>query len=125
MKNINAVYADKYGYTLSKALQKELKGKTEDAAVFLVEMKLKPAEAVAKLIDKACKGFGTNELLLTCCIIRYQPILKEVMAAHEELFGKNLIQRIMDETKGDYERLLVQVCQTAQSMEEGDGTVMV
>ena len=76
-------------------------------------MKLKPYETVAKLIKDACAGFGTNELLLTCCIIRYQPIMKAVMVAHIELFGKTVEDRIKDETKGDYEKLLLEVCAAA------------
>lgn len=126
MKNIHQIYADKYGYTLVKAMEKEFAGKTRDAVIHLVNMKIRPAEAVAKLVDKACKGFGTNELLLTAVLIRYQTILKDVMEAHEELYGKNIIQRIMDETDGDYKRLLVQLCQSAQTAseeEKNDGTV--
>jgi Annexin len=85
MKTMNLKYADKYGYTIPKVLEKELGGKVEDAACFMIGMKLKPYETIAKLIKTACAGFGTNELLLTCCLIRYQCVLKEVMVAHIEL----------------------------------------
>jgi len=58
---INTTYADKYGLTIPKVLEKELSGTTEKAAVHLVMMKIKPFEAVAHLIKSACKGIGTNE----------------------------------------------------------------
>jgi len=58
---VNTTYADKYGVTLPKLMEKELSGKTEKAAVFLVRMKLHPFEAVAHLIKSACRGLGTNE----------------------------------------------------------------
>lgn len=58
---INTTYADKYGVTLPTLMENELSGKAEKAAVFLVQMKLKPFEAVAHLIKSACKGLGTDE----------------------------------------------------------------
>lgn len=76
LKKVNLIYADKYGFTLTKMLEKELSGKSEKAATFLVGMKLKPYEEVANLIKAACAGFGTNELLLTSTLIRYQKILR-------------------------------------------------
>lgn len=82
--------------------------------MFMVDMKLKPYEAVAKLIDKACRGIGTNELLLTATNIRNQGILKEVIVAHEELFAKNLRDRIRSEVGGDYAKLLLQIIDSAE-----------
>ena len=58
---INASYTDKYGVDIPTVLEKELSGSTQKAAVYLVLMKLKPFEAVARLIKSACAGFGTNE----------------------------------------------------------------
>jgi annexin A7/11 len=113
LKKLNLAYAEKHGYTLLKVLEKELGGDTKDAAVFMLGMKLKPYETVAKLIMKACKGFGTNELLLTSAIIRYHHILKDVMEAFVEENGKTLQDTVKAETRGDYEDLLVQLCDSA------------
>lgn len=109
LKELNMVYAEKYGYTLVKAVEKELRGHAREAALFMLGMKLKPYEEVAKLIEKGCKGFGTNETLLTTTLIRYQPIMKEVMLAHVELFGSTIPDRIRSETRGDYEALLLEI----------------
>ena len=113
LKKLNYVYADKHGYTLEKVLETELGGQVRDAAVFMLGMKMKPYETVAELIVKATKGFGTNELLLTCTLIRYQLILRDVMAAYTELKGESLQDLIKKETSGDYERLLVELCNSA------------
>jgi hypothetical protein len=88
LKKVNLVYADKHGYTLFKCLETELRGDGEAASLFMLGMKLKPYETVAKLINEACSGMGTNELLLTCTLIRYQSIMKHVKEAHIELYGK-------------------------------------
>lgn len=116
LKAVNLAYADKHGYTLVKALETELGGDVADASMFMVGMKLKPFETVAHLIKKSCAGFGTNELLLTCCLLRYQPILKGVGEAHIELFGKTIEDRVKSEIGGDYEKLLVEVCAAADGI---------
>ena len=60
IENINKVYADKYGYTLLKALEKELSGNVKHASLHMLGMKLKPAETIAQLIKAACAGIGTD-----------------------------------------------------------------
>ena len=56
LKKLNLMYADKHGYTLLKVFEKELGGDAGRAGVFMLGMKLKPYETIAKLIDTACKG---------------------------------------------------------------------
>jgi Annexin len=109
LKKMNLIYADKYGYTLTKAMETELRGQGETAALFMLGMKLKPYETVAKLINRACKGFGTNELLLTATLIRYQLIMNEVKEAHIELFGETIEDRVKSDCRGDYERILLEI----------------
>lgn len=107
LQSVNEIYADKYGYTIFKAMQKELGGKAEEAALFTCGLKLKPYETIAHLIKGACKGMGTKDLLLTTTIIRFQHIMGEVNAAHIELFGKSVHERVRHETKGNYRDLLI------------------
>ena len=66
---INTSYTDKYGATIPALLEKELSGSTKKAAVYLALMKLKPFEAVARLVKSACAGFGTNEYVLFIAIL--------------------------------------------------------
>jgi annexin A13 len=105
-------YADKYGYTLPKAMEKELSGGVKDATLHLIGMKLKPYPTMAALIKSACAGIGTNELLLTCSIIRYQGVMHEVMSAHIEQYGKTIHDRVRSEASGQYKALLLQVLNT-------------
>lgn len=107
LKMMNLMYADKYGYTIVKALEEELGGDSEDAALFQLGMKLKPYDTVANLIKSACAGFGTDELLLTCCIIRYQNIIGQVGIHHQKLHEKSIQDRIKGEVGGNYKKLLL------------------
>lgn len=112
LKIVNSIYADMYGYTLFKAFEEEMGSVAAEAALFTLGMKLKPYQTVAKLIKKACAGFGTDELLLTSTLIRYQDILGHVVVAHEELFEKSVHTRVRDEAGGDYEDLLITLLNT-------------
>jgi len=105
---INLAYADKFGYTLMKAMEKELSGNVRDGTLFMIGMKLKPYETIAKLVETACAGIGTNELLLTCCIIRYQMVMKDVMAAHIELYGSSIHERVRSEVGGKFKKMLLE-----------------
>jgi hypothetical protein len=107
LKMVNDAYADKYGYTLVKAMEKELSGKAEDAAIFALKMRFKPYEAMAGMIKQACAGIGTDEDLLTCSIIRYQDLMGHVNFAHEDLYGKSVQERIKSECSGHYKDLLL------------------
>lgn len=120
LKAVNLAYAEEYGFTLSKACEQELKRDSEKAAIFLIGMKLKPEETVAKLIQKACAGMGTDELLLTSTLIRYQSMLPGVDAAHQEEYGKSIKERVVSEARGKYETLLVEVvkCGLGETDEE-------
>merc|ERR1712165_35624 len=113
LKLVNEVYADMYGYTLFKAFEKELGRLGGEAALFTLGMKLKPYETVAGLIKKATKGLGTNEILLTCNIIRYQDIMGHVYIAHEQLFEKSVHKRVKDECSGNYKEILLAVLNKA------------
>jgi len=107
--NIDKAYAEKRGYTLTKAMEKEMSGNVSAATIHLIGMKTKPYATAAAMIKEACRGIGTDELLLTTCIVRYQHILKDVMAAHIELYGKTIHDRVRSETSGNYKELLLTV----------------
>jgi Malectin domain/Annexin len=129
LKKLNLLYAEKHGFTLVKVLETELNGPVEKAAMFMIGMKLKPHEEIAKLIKKSCAGVGTNELLLTSAIIRYQSIIKQVDATHMELYGETIRDRVITECGGHYQRVLLELLDAATetthrlSVAEPDGYV--
>lgn len=57
-------------------------------------------------------GFGTDELLLTCCLIRFQHVMTQVMGHHIEMYGKTIHERVRSEVGGKYKALLLQVLNT-------------
>jgi len=108
-------YADKYGYTLSKALEKELRGIARTAALHALGVKLKPYETVVHLVDGACAGLGNGRgAAETACIVRYQAVWAKVELAHLDLFGKSVSDRVKRETSGHYKRVLLAVLETSR-----------
>merc|ERR1719223_2297921 len=109
LQMVDDAYVSKYNVNLEQALEKELRGKAEKAAIFTLGMKLHPHETVAKHIKSTCAGMGTDELGLSCAILRYQHILPRVMIEHNNLYGKTIGDRVTDETRGDYKDLLLEM----------------
>jgi Annexin len=106
LKKLNIGFAEEHGYTLKMALERELKGDTEAAATFIVGIKVDPYDEVAKLVNKACAGFGTNEALLQATLIRYQGIMNQVKLSYIDAYGKTIQDTIKAECGGDYEDIL-------------------
>lgn len=102
------------GISFVSIADKELTGSIRKAALFIMGMKLNPYDEVAKLMKAATKGFGTDELLLSSNLIRYQCIMKDVMKSHERLFGKTVRDRINSETNLVYNKLLMQIAETGE-----------
>lgn len=112
LEAINEAYQAKYEKTLEEVLDSELGGDLEKAVRHAVGMKLDPVNQVMILFDRACKGFGTNEMLLTSTLIRYETMLPAVNEKHVEVFGTTLPERIEAETGGDYCKLLLAILAT-------------
>lgn len=113
LKMINLAYVNRYEVNLEYALKKELRGTVEDAAVYHLNMKLKPFKTMAEHIKSTCAGMGTDEIGLSSAILRFQNVLPKVMIEHTSEFGKTLQERVKSETKGDYERLLLEMIRVA------------
>jgi annexin A13 len=66
--NIDRIYADDYGYSLWKAMEKEMSGDAGKATRHMIAMKTKPYAAMAAMIKAACHGIGTDELVSYNCL---------------------------------------------------------
>lgn len=65
--------ADKHGITLVKMLAEELSGISKEAALFMIGMKIKPYEEIAKLIEKAVRAIIIQVQLFVCEISGMKP----------------------------------------------------
>lgn len=113
LRMIDNAYVAKYNHNLERALEKELSGKGKKAAIFHLNMKLNPYHTAAEHIKSTCAGIGTDELGLSCAILRYQHILPRVMVEHVNISSKTVEERVVSETSGYYRKLLVQMIKVA------------
>lgn len=113
LEKVNEIYTDKREVTLLGALKNEVGGDAGDAARYAVGMKLKADRTAAEHIKETCAGFGTDELSLTCAILRYQSFMSAVNEAHSEQFDKTICERIESEVGGKYKRLLVKMVENS------------
>ena len=68
---------------------------------------------VLPCLSRILSAIIPDELLLTCCLIRYQGVMTQVMGAHIELYGKTIHERVRSEVGGKYKTLLLQVLNVA------------
>ena len=113
LQMIDDAYVAKHNHNLERALEKELSGKGKKAAIYHLNMKLKPYESAAEHIKSCCAGLGTDELGLSSAILRFQYILPQVQVEHINMSSKTIEDRVNSETSGDYRKLLVQMIKVA------------
>ncbi|XP_059825690.1 annexin A1a [Hypanus sabinus] len=96
---------------VAKALDLELKGDIENLLISLVNcIGNKPAYFADKL-QQSMKGYGTKDnTLIRIIISRSEVDLKDIKVEYKAKFGKTLYNAIKEETKGDYEKILLSLC---------------
>ena len=105
--SINNYYAQLSSRTLKQAVDKEFSGNIKTALNTILEAIISPPNYYARRINKAVKGLGTNDKMLIRNICAREEIdMKEIRESYKNLFGKDMIQDIKDDTSGDYQKIL-------------------
>ncbi|KAF9579028.1 hypothetical protein BGW38_004894 [Lunasporangiospora selenospora] len=102
-------YQVRHSRKFTKVIKKEFSGWIKTALCYLVNWIINPAHCVAKNMEKAMVGAGTDDHSLIRLVIRNrtQPFMNSVKAAYAAKYRKSLRDRIKGETSGDYRRLLL------------------
>jgi len=96
---IQKTYTSEIKRDLIKDIKDETSGHFEDALVSLITDRY---ELDAQLVDKAVKGLGTDEDLLSEILCTRSPAeLKLISEAYMRLFKKDMAQRVYDDVSGD------------------------
>lgn len=105
-----------YGKDLTKELKSELSGHFKDVVVGLC---MSLPEFDATQLNKAIKGLGTNEKVLTEIICsRSNEQLKDIKVIYQRLFKNNLEVDIANDTSGDYKKILTSLLQGRRKPDE-------
>ncbi|XP_043916771.1 annexin A1-like [Protopterus annectens] len=98
-------------HDVNEVLDLELKGDIEKCLTALVKCAGNKSAFFAERLHKAMKGSGTRDRdLIRIMVSRSEIDMNEIKAQYEKLYGISLKQALLDETKGDYERILVALC---------------
>ena len=102
---IKKAYQEKYQKDLIEDLKSELSGKFEDAMIALFK---DPIEYDAECINNAMKGAGTDEnTLIEIIASRPNWLMQKIKKKYQELYNKELIDDVKNDTSGDFQKLLV------------------
>ncbi|XP_069817944.1 annexin A1-like [Dendropsophus ebraccatus] len=101
-------YAKYSKHDINKALDLEMKGDIEKCLVAMAKIAVSKPGYFAERLHHAMKGWGTRDKTVNRIMISQQEgDMKAIKAQFKQLAGKSLREAIMDETKGDYETVLV------------------
>ncbi|XP_052569192.1 annexin A1 [Peromyscus californicus insignis] len=98
-------------HDMNKVLDLEMKGDIEKCLTALVKCATSTPAFFAEKLYEAMKGAGTrHKALIRIMVSRSEIDMNEIKVFYQKKYGISLCQAILDETKGDYEKILVALC---------------
>jgi hypothetical protein len=99
------------GHTILDAIDKEMHGDSKKAYRSIVYATLSPSEYFATRVHEAIKGVGTKDrLLMRVLITRDEIDMPTIKQYYKQLYGKDMVQDIKNDISGDYQKLMVELC---------------
>ncbi|XP_042277264.1 annexin A1a [Thunnus maccoyii] len=96
---------------VAKAIDLEMKGDIESCLTAVVKCAGSKSAFFAEKLYLAMKGKGTRKNILTRIMVSRSEIdMKHIKNEYKKNYGKTLHQDILDDTKGDYEKILLALC---------------
>ncbi|XP_064032616.1 annexin A1 [Pogoniulus pusillus] len=112
-QQIKAAYQQAKGKSLEEALKKVLKSHLEDVVLALLKT---PAQYDAEELRASMKGLGTDEnTLIEILASRNNSEIREASRYYKEVLKRDLIQDIMSDTSGDFQKALVALAKADRS----------
>ena len=107
---VSRLYHKKYNKSLLDVIEKEFSGDVKVLFSTLLKALVKPAEYFATRVNKAVKGWGTNNnLLIRILVTRDEIDMPQIKKCYKELYKKDMLEDIKDDTSGDYRELLIEL----------------
>ena len=111
MPQIKQYYKQLYGKDMIEDIKSDIHGDSKKALRTIVYATLSPSEYFATRVKDAIKGFGTKDTLLIRILTSRDEIdMPQIKQYYKQLYGKDMIEDIKDDIKGDYQKLMVELC---------------
>ena len=97
-------------HTLLQAVEKEFSRDSKKCLIAIIYALLNPSEFFAKCINKSVKGLGTdNNTLIRILVTRDEIDMPQIKLFYKQLYKKDMIEDIKDDTSGYYRKILVEL----------------
>ena len=98
------------GHTILQAIDKEFSGDSKKLLTAIVYAVISPSEYFATRVNKAVKGWGTNDnLLIRVLVTRDEIDMPQIKQYYKQLYGKDMLEDVKNDTSGDYKKLLIEL----------------
>ena len=98
------------GHSLMQAIENEFSGDILKLLRAIMKVMINAHVYFAERVNKAIKGWGTNDRLLIRVLVSRDEIdMNEIKEAYKQMYQKDMLQDIIDDTSGDYKNLLVEL----------------
>jgi hypothetical protein len=99
------------GHTILQAIDKEFHGDSKKAFRTIIYATLSPSEYFATRVNDAIKGWGTKDhLLIRILISRDEVDMPQIKQYYKQLYGKDMVQAVKSDISGDYQKLMIELC---------------
>ena len=107
---IAKTYYQWYSKTLFEAIESLFSGDTKKVFKAIIYALLSPSEYFAYRINKAIKGFGTNDTILIRVLVSRDEIdISRIKRYYKQLYKKDLYKAVEEDVSGDYRNLLLEL----------------
>ncbi|XP_028850881.1 annexin A1-like [Denticeps clupeoides] len=111
LRKVFQMYSKYSKVDVGKAIDLELKGDIEDLLTAVVKCAGSKPAFFAEKLYLSMKGSGTRCKILTRVMVsRAELDMVKIKEEYKKMYGKTLYQDILDDTKGDYEKILLALC---------------
>ena len=105
---IAKIFYQWYSKTIFQEIEKMFSGDVRKVLKAITYALLSPSEYFAYRINKAIKGFGTNDTILIRVLVSRDEIdIQRIKRYYKQLYGKSLYEAIKEDVSGDYGNLLL------------------
>ena len=110
LASISRHYNKLTGHTILQAIDKEFSGNMKKLLTSIVYAIISPSEYFATRVNKAVKGWGTNDnLLIRVLVTRDELDMPQIKQYYKQLYGKDMLADIKSDCSGHYQKLLIEL----------------
>lgn len=100
-------YHKNYKKNIVEVINNEFSGNEQNLLKNILYGLISPSEYFARKINDSVEGIGTaDNQLIRCIVTRYENDMKIIKRYFKQIFKKDMIQRIKEDTSGEYQKLL-------------------